>query len=215
MLASAVLLLIGAQLAFLVKLPQLSMLLRDPHAMWLVFSTWPEMRFGLFCFLVIPTYQIISGMSRKGLKPLGVLRAIRGMNRPVIVAVIGISVFLLPLVLAMPFVFLELVALLFCAVLGCLFFIWASQAGMPLLALWMIAALALGFFGNLLMSDADHRPFTCRSGAVQLQSGESVPCGNLVWLSGKPLWLIEGPQRPRLILRRDIDDDQVDQASVL
>lgn len=211
MLASAVLLLIGAQLAFLVKLPHLSMFIRDPQAMWLVFSTWPEMRFGLFCFLLIPTYQIISVISRKRLHPADVWPAIRGINRPVIVAVIGISVFILLLVLAMPLVFLELVALLFCAVLGCLFFIWASEVGMPLPALWAIASLALGFFGNLLMSDTDHRPFTCRSGAVQLQSGKNVPCSNLVWLSGKPLWLIEGPQQPRLILRRYINDDQVDQ----
>ncbi|WP_192799026.1 hypothetical protein [Brucella anthropi] len=78
--------------------------------------------------------------------------------------------------------------------------------------LWMLAALFLGFFGNLLMSSAEHRPFTCPAGVVKLKSGESRPCRNLVWLLRKPLWLLEGPDKPELILRRDIDKDQVDKA---
>src|SRR5690606_27233974 len=67
LLASAVFLLVGAQLAFLVRLPHLSALIRDPQAMWLVFSTWPEMIFGLFYCLVAAIYQTVSGLARKGL----------------------------------------------------------------------------------------------------------------------------------------------------
>ena len=213
LLASAVFLLVGAQLAFLVRLPHLSALIRDPQAMWLVFSTWPEMKFGLFYCLVAAIYQTVSGLARKGLSPASAARRVRNMSRPAIIAAIGISVFLLPLILAVPFAFIDLATLLFCAAIGCLIFMWASRMGVPVPVLWTIAALSLGFFGNLLMSAAhEHRSFTCRTGTVQIRSGESLPCSNLVRLSGKPLWLVEGPQRPRLMLRTDIDDDQVDKA---
>lgn len=212
-IAAALCLLLGAQLAFLVGLPHLPVFARDPQAMWLVFSTWPQMRFGLFSFLLVAVYQIMSGMVQGKIGVADTFGRVRNMSRPAVVATIGVSVFLLIFVLAMPgIVLFELATVLFCAVIGCLIFMWASRAGVPLPALWMIAALSIGFFGNLLMSDADHRSFTCRAGVVQLRSGEALPCQNLVWLSGKPLWLVEGPQDPRLILRDDIGDEEVEQA---
>ncbi|MGQ4275392.1 hypothetical protein [Terrihabitans sp. B22-R8] len=211
LVTAAGLMLVGAQFAFLVRLPHLSALVRDPQALWLVFSTWPDVRFGLFSLLL--AYQFTSGHSWEVLDPRTLPGRIRGMDQRIIVAAIGVSAFLLlPVVFGFPFLLLDLMTLLFCALLGGILFKWAARAGMPMAARWMIAAFSIGFFGNLLMSDADHRAFSCRSGPVQLDSGDNLPCDTLDWLKGKPLWLVEGPQPPRLVPRGDIADSEIDRA---
>lgn len=203
---------VGAQLAFLVGLPHLSTLIRDPHALWLVFSTWPVMDFGLFSLLAVSIYSLVIPMGQKKFDITGMPARLRSMSRQEITVAIGVSIFLLPLIIAVPTVILlKVLILLCCAFIGSLIFTWANRTGFSRPALWMITALAIGFFGNLFMADTNHRSFVCRTD-VQLRSGEVLPCRNLVWLSGKPLWLAEGPQRPRLIPDADIESEKVDEA---
>ncbi|NTF06812.1 hypothetical protein G6L37_11630 [Agrobacterium rubi] len=202
--------LLGAQLAFLVQLPRLSELLRDGHSMWLVFSTWPDTRFGLFFAMAYFVNIEVSKLSD--------FQSFRNwigqLDRRHVVAVIGTSIFLMPLLLGtgMPLL-LSIAAIILCCIVGGVVLRLALKAGVPTIIVVVASAVAIGFFGNLLMSKSGDDTFVCRKGSVELRSGQTVACDKIVSFSDKSLWLIESASQVRLVAWPNLEFKNVLDAS--
>ncbi len=197
--------LFGAQLAFLIKLPRLSQLIHDWRSMVLVFSTFPELRFGLFFCMGYVIGQWVEGLSKKPFTAATVRERIKNMDRRHVVAVVGIAIFSLPLAMAAGTDALFSVALtVLCIVMGILVIRWVSSIGTPVIVTGALTALFIGFFGNLLMPSLSDQKFLCTRGFVELASGLRTPCDTITAFSDKPIWLIETAENARLIPRRDL-----------
>ncbi len=206
--------LFGAQLAFLIQLPNLPALIQDGQSVWLVFSTWPTTRFGLFLAMAYFTNQTLPDLSQKPLSIVAFRHRLSHLDRRHIVVFIGASIFLSPLLIDVGLSGLLYVAtVILCAVAYCLFFRWALKIGAPLIAVVPLAGILLGFAGNLLMADLRDESFRCETGSVQLRTGTKVECDTITGFSRKPLWLIQNEQDARLIARHDLDFKAVLQAS--
>lgn len=204
--------LLGAQLAFLVQLPRLSELVRDGRSMWLVFFTWPDARFGLFFTMAYFVNIQVSKLSdfRSFRHRIGNLDRRHG------VAVIGASIFLTPLLWGVGMtVLLSIAAIILCCIIGSAVLRWALKAGVPQSIIVIVSGVAIGFFGNLVMSKYGNDTFRCRKGSVELRSGQTVACERIVSFSDKSLWLIENESHARLVARRDLEFKKVLEASRL
>lgn len=204
--------LLGAQLAFLVQLPRLSELLRDGRSMWLVFSTWPDSRFGLFFAIAYFVNIEVSKFSdfRSFCNWIGQL------DRRHVVAVIGTSIFLMPLLWGAGMtILLSIAAIIICCIVGGAVLKLALKAGVPTLIVAIASAVAIGFFGNMLMSKSGDDKFLCRKGSVELRSGQTVACERIVSFSDKSLWLIENGSHAWLVARYDLQFKNVLDASRL
>lgn len=204
--------LLGAQLAFLVQLPRLSELLRDGRSMWLVFSTWPDSRFGLFFAIAYFVNIEVSKFSD--------FRSFRNwigqLDRRHVVAVIGTSIFMMPLLLGAGMtILLSIAAIIMCCIVGGAVLKLALKAGVPTIIVVIASAVAIGFFGNMLMSKSGDDEFLCRKGSVELRSGQTVACERIVSFSDKSLWLIENGSHARLLARHDLEFKKVLEASRL
>ena len=204
--------LLGAQLAFLVQLPRLSELLRDGHSMWLVFSTWPDTRFGLFFAMAYCVNIEVHKFSD--------FRSLRNwigqLDRRHLVAVIATSIFLMPLLWGAGMtLLLSITAIILCCIVGRILLQWAQKAGVPTSIVVVASAVAIGFFGNVLMFKSGDDTFLCRKGSVELTSGQTVACDRIVSFSDKSLWLIEEASQVRLVGRHDLEFRTVLDASSL
>lgn len=204
---------LGAQLAFLIKLPKLSQLIQDGHSMWLVFSTLPDVGFGLFCWSAYFIYRWVENPSRKPVTIAALHARIQNLDRRHVVAVIGIVIFFFPLALAGGIEALLGVSLtLLCAAIGVFIFRWLNSIGAPLIVTGALAALYLGFFGTLLMPNIRDQKFSCTRGFVELRSGEHTPCETITEFSDKPIWLIESGGNARLMPDLDLQFEKVQEA---
>lgn len=201
--------LLGAQLAFLVQLPRLSDLLRDGHSMWLVFSTWPDARFGLFFMAYFVNVQVSKLSDFRSFR-----HRIGNLDRRHGVAVIGASIFLTPLLWGVGLtILLSIAAIILCCIIGGAVLRWALKAGAPQSIIVIASGVAIGFFGNVLFSKLENETFWCRKGSVELRSGQTVACERIVSFSDKSLWLIENGSHARLVARHDIEFKKVLEAS--
>ncbi|NTF31221.1 hypothetical protein [Rhizobium skierniewicense] len=210
----ACIVMLGAQLAFLVQLPRLSQLIGNWQAMWLVFSTWPDFRFGLSFAMAYFIHLTVAGLSRKPLSVAAFRERLQNMDRRHLVAAIGITIFALPLLLAagMTLIFALMPLTLF-AVVFVLMVRSAARIGVPFVMRVGVAALSIGFFGNLMMPSLSDDHFECRRGFVELRSGEKMLCDGITVFSSKPLFLIENSNDAQLVRRRDLAFENVLEAS--
>jgi len=197
---------LGAQLAFLIQLPRLSQLIGNWQAMWLVFSTWPDFRFGLSFAMAYFIHLTVTGLSRKPLSLAAFRKRLQNMDRRHLVAAVGITIFALPLLLAvgMTLIF-ALVPLILFAVVFVVMVKWAARIGVPFVVIVGLSALSVGFFGSLTISGLSDQNFSCRRDFVELRSGKSLPCDRIVVFSDKPLFLIEHGQDVQLVRKQDLD----------
>lgn len=206
------LLLLGAQLAFFVTVPNRDALVFDRDAVWNIFTTAPKLRFAGAAVSLVLLYIHLSD-NDASLSPMRLVRAVRAMEGPAIIAIITVSVFMLPLILA-AWEFLFLMAMfLVTTCVACVIFIKAMRSRLPEWLVISVMVLMVAFFGNIGFSDAFNADFTCRADrTLVLKSREVVPCERLILVSDKPFWVVEGPEESRLILQSDVDDEAIDRA---
>ena len=213
-LCTAFLMLLGAQVAFLVQLPRLSQLIVERHSMWLVFSTWPDFGFGLFFASAYFINQLVSNLSEDWFDLERLRARIKKPDRRHAVAMISISIFLLPIFIAAGLVVLPVLGILIlCCLAVVLFLRWALKTGVPDTIVAGIMAFAIGFVGNLLMPSLSNQTFQCRNGSVELRSGQLAECQSLTAFSEKPLWLLESANGARIIKRHDLKFEKALEAS--
>jgi hypothetical protein len=214
LLGIAFFLLLGAQLAFLVQLPRLSQLIGNWQAMWLVFTTWPDFGFGLSFATAYYVNLTVSGFSRKTFSVAPFRERLQNMDRRHLVAAIGITIFALPVFVALGIEALVGTALTaFAITLGVLMLIWAASIGVPLIVISAISALSIGFFYNLMMPSNSNDHFTCRRDFVELRSGHRMPCEEIIVFWDKPLFLIEHAHDVLLVERQDLTFENLLEAS--
>ena len=208
-MAAITALLLGAQLAFLVFLPELSALIQDRESLWLVFSTWPDMYNGLYNLLIIFSWDAARRFAQDHPDVADVLLRIRAMRKLNILTAIGVVILLIPAFAFFRVTLVRIALTILLIIIGHMIFLRAEKRDVPRIPLSIIAGLSWGFVADLILTDTRQLAFDCRPDMLQLRSGEYLPCTSLLLFEGKALWLIEGPAKPRLVAESDVDWEDV------
>ncbi len=202
-------LMLGAQLAFLIRLPQLAILVHDKHAMWLVFSTWPTHYNGFYNLVIIFAWDRARNFAESDPRTSDVLHRLRNISVLKVLTYVGIALLLIPVFGVFSVISFRTALTICCVFLGHVMYLRAERKNIPRVLVLVIAGLLWGFVSGLLLTDHENRVFDCQSETLQLTSGDVLQCSSLTLLKAKSLWLVEGPTSPRLLESDDFASDGI------
>jgi hypothetical protein len=202
-------LMLGEQLAFLIRLPQLAILVHDKHAVWLVFSTWPTHYNGFYNLVIIFAWDRARNFAESDPRTSDVLHRLRNISALKLLTCGGIALLLIPVFGVFSVISFRTALTIFCLFLCHVMFFRAERQNIPRVLVLVTAFLFWGFVSGLLLTDHDKRVFACQSETLQLTSGDVLPCSSLTLLEAKSLWLVEGPTPPRLLENSDFVSDGI------